>query len=81
MCCRGLPQANDALHAQLRDLNGVVERVVQSSLGKPAGARPKLPASAFPSQAKPGSRTQRQAAPPPKGAVKQTTPSRAAGPK
>ena len=54
-------QANEQLQLQLKELNGVVERVVQTSLGQPpARAQPKLPASAFPAQAKPGSKAQRQ---------------------
>jgi len=52
-------KANESLQQQLKDLNGVVERVVQTSLGLPAGKAPRLPAAAFPAQAKPGSKAQR----------------------
>ena len=52
-------EANEALHAQLRDLNGVVERVVMKELGAAGkggrgGREP--PPSVFPMQAKPGSK-------------------------
>ena len=61
-------QANEALQLQLKELNGVVERVVQTSLGLPApragqkGGGDKLP-GAFPAQAKPGSKAQRPTKP------------------
>lgn len=62
---RKMLQANEALQMQLRDLNSLVERVVQKSLGHPAseGSTPRLPAGAFPAQAKPGSKQQRASAP------------------
>lgn len=69
---RKMLQANEALQNQLRDLNGVVERVVQRSLGGvlPVGApAPRLPAGAFPAVAKPGSKAQRQTAGPPTAAA------------
>ena len=53
-------RANEDLQQQLKELNGVVERVVQVSLGgpppKPPAKADKLPASAFPQAAKPGSK-------------------------
>jgi hypothetical protein len=72
---RQMLQVNESLQQQLRDLNGVVERVVLKQLSggsghasghaSPAAATPapRLPASAFPAQAKPGSRLQRQPRP------------------
>ena len=46
------------------DLNGVVERVVQRSLGISSNTTtPRLPAGAFPAQAKPSSRQQREKPP------------------
>ena len=64
-------QANEALQQQLKELNGVVDRVVTVSLGSaPTGGGgggggggkekkpPKLPSGAFPAQAKPGRRAQ-----------------------
>ena len=65
---RKMLEANEALQDQLRELNGVVERSVQKALGAEGAAgsgggttRQKLPAAAFPQQAKPGSRAQRAA--------------------
>jgi hypothetical protein len=61
---RKMLQANEVLQAQLRDLNGVVERVVQRSLGISSNTTtPRLPAGAFPAQAKPSSRQQREKPP------------------
>ena len=64
-------QANEALQQQLKELNGVVDRVVTVSLGSaPTGGGgggggggkekkpPKRPSGAFPAQAKPGRRAQ-----------------------
>ena len=72
-------QANEALHTQLKDLNGVVERVLQRSLsGAPqsSASTPRLPVGAFPSQAKPGSKGQKPVAtgPLPKPAKQQQQP-------
>ena len=55
-------QANEALQQQLKELNGVVERVVQTSLGSPPRPQ-KLPIGAFPAVAKPGSKAQRSGPP------------------
>ena len=59
-------QANEALQQQLKELNGVVDRVVTVSLGQPAGSggggpqrQQKLPSGAFPAVAKPGSKAQK----------------------
>ena len=67
--CRVCVQANESLQKQLKELNGVVDAVVQRALGNPSSARPpRLPGAAFPAQAKPGAKSQRQTAAPPKKA-------------
>ena len=55
-------EANEALQAQLKQLNGVVERVVQTSLGVPANAKPqgKLPAAFAPARPAPRKREPRR---------------------
>jgi len=57
-------QANEALQAQLKELNGVVERVVQKELGRPGGGKAGGPPPVFPAKAKPGSKVRQPQAPP-----------------
>ncbi len=58
---RRMLDANEALQAQLRELNGVVERVVTKELDRQRGGPEKAggKAGAFPAVAKPGARGQR----------------------
>jgi len=57
-------QANEALQAQLKELNVVVERVVQKELGRLGGGKAGGPPPVFPAKAKPGAKVRQPQAPP-----------------